>query len=234
MSDKGVLCMKILVADTSSSVCAVALFENEILISENMLDNGRTHSENFMPLVEKTLKDAKLELKDIDIIGVVVGPGSFTGIRIGIASCKAMAEVMNIKMVSVTSLESLACNEIGEASVICSMIDARNNQVYCGIFDSNYELQEPYLANDIQFVTNTLKKYSPICLIGDGAIKHKNLLSSFGAEIIALQELHAYHLGLCGFKKWTCGMAETADNLLPMYLRKSQAERMRDLHGSTN
>ena len=111
------------------------LFEDDKLIKENVLDNGRTHSENFMPLVKKTLEDANVSLDEIDYMGVVVGPGSFTGIRIGIASCKAMAEVKNIKIIPITSLESLAANEKGNSDIICSMIDARNNQVYCGIFN---------------------------------------------------------------------------------------------------
>ena len=227
--------MKILSIDTSSSICSVAILEDTKIIKEMHNFSEKEHSETLMPMIDELFKTTKLSLGNIGLIACSVGPGSFTGIRIGIATVKALAEVHNIPVVGVSSLEALAYQVTSSSkSYIGSLIDARNNQVYCGIFDSNYELQEPYLANDIQFVTNTLKKYSPICLIGDGAIKHKNLLSSFGAEIIALQELHAYHLGLCGFKKWTCGMAETADNLLPMYLRKSQAERMRDLHGSTN
>ena len=227
--------MKILSIDTASSICSVAILTDSKLEKELNIGNQKTHSENLMPLIQELLQSNQLSLNQIDLIVCDKGPGSFTGIRIGIATVKALAEVHNIPVVGVSSLEALAYQVTSSSkSYIGSLIDARNNQVYCGIFDSNYELQEPYLANDIQFVANTLKKYSPICLIGDGAIKHKNLLSAFGAEIIALQELHAYHLGLCGFKKWTCGMAETADNLLPMYLRKSQAERMRDLHGSTN
>lgn len=227
--------MKILAIDTSSSICSTAILDDEVLIDKNELNNGRTHSENLMPLIQELLQSNQLSLNQIDLIVCDKGPGSFTGIRIGIATVKALAEVHNIPVVGVSSLEALAYQVTSSSkSYIGSLIDARNNQVYCGIFDSNYELQEPYLANDIQFVTNTLKKYSPICLIGDGAIKHRNLLSSFGAEIITIQELHAYHLGLCGFKKWTCGIVETADTLLPMYLRKSQAERMRDLHGNTN
>lgn len=232
MSDKGVLCMKILVADTSSSVCAVALFENEILISENMLDNGRTHSENFMPLVEKTLKDAKLELKDIDIIGVVVGPGSFTGIRIGIASCKAMAEVMNIKMVSVTSLESLACNEIGEASVICSMIDARNNQVYCGIFDKDIIKKEDYIADDISTVLEKLQKYDDIIFVGDASVLHremiKNVLVNKKIRFSGKNKQNAHSLGIIVSRKAENGEFVSSDNIIPVYLRKSQAERMKN------
>ena len=73
--------MKNLVTDTSSSVCSVGLFEDDKLIVKNELDNGKTHSENFMPLVEKTLNDASMTLDDLDYIAVVVGPGSFTGIR---------------------------------------------------------------------------------------------------------------------------------------------------------
>lgn len=141
--------MKILVADTSSSVCTVGLFEDDKLINENALDNGKTHSENFMPLVKKTLDESNISLDEIECMGVVVGPGSFTGIRIGIASCKAMAEVKKIKVVPVTSLESLAGNEMHNSEIICAMIDARNNQVYCGIYDENINLKEELLADDI-------------------------------------------------------------------------------------
>lgn len=109
--------MKILACDTSSSVCAVGVFENDKLIIKNELDNGKTHSENFMPLVEKSLREVNLKLADMDYLSVVVGPGSFTGIRIGVASCKAMAEVANIKMISLYSLEVLARNEYGKGKI---------------------------------------------------------------------------------------------------------------------
>ena len=154
--------MKILVADTSSSVCAVGVFDNDKIITQNILDNGKTHSENFMPLIEKTLNQSEIKLNDIDCIGVVTGPGSFTGIRIGIASCKAMAEVKNIKMISVSSLESLAGNELGKSEIICSMVDARNNQVYCGIYDEDINLKEELIADDISIVLEKLKKYNNI------------------------------------------------------------------------
>ena len=106
--------MKILAIDTSSSVCSTALLENENIIDENNLDNGRTHSENLMPLIKELLERNELTLKDINLIAVTVGPGSFTGIRIGIASIKPMAEVWNIPVASVTSLETLARNDESE------------------------------------------------------------------------------------------------------------------------
>ncbi len=223
--------MKILVADTSSSVCAVGVFENDKLINENILDNGRTHSENFMPLVDKTLKSTNLNLNDMDYIAVSVGPGSFTGIRIGIASCKAMAEFKNIKIIPVTSLESLATNEIGSKDVICSMIDARNNQVYCGIFDKEIEKQEEYIADDILNVVEKLKKYDNIIFVGDGSALHKDTISKLLNRkkifFSTNNKQNANSLGIIAYKKAVKGEYCTADELVPLYLRKSQAERLK-------
>ena len=87
--------MKILAIDTSSDICGVALLEDAILIDDNSLKNGKTHSENLMPLIDEILKRNKISLGDINLIACVVGPGSFTGIRIGVSTVKAIAEVYN-------------------------------------------------------------------------------------------------------------------------------------------
>ena len=126
--------MRILAIDTSSPICSVAILENDNLIDEINLDDGRTHSENLMPLIDSILKRNNLDIKDIEMISCCVGPGSFTGIRIGVATIKPMAEILNIKIASVISLEVLAKN-VENTETIVSLIDARNNQVYCGIFD---------------------------------------------------------------------------------------------------
>ena len=120
--------MKNLAIDTSSEVCGVAILEDDKLIDDNSLNNGKTHSENLMPLIKEVLERNNLSLKEIDLISCVVGPGSFTGIRIGISAVKALAEVNNIKIASITSLESLVQNINSKTKV--SMIDARNDQVY--------------------------------------------------------------------------------------------------------
>lgn len=224
--------MKILGVDTSSSVCAVGIFENEKLLRENVLDNGRTHSENLMPLIEKTLNDADLNLDDIDCIAVVVGPGSFTGIRIGVASCKAMAEFKNIKIIPIISLESLAANEYGRHGIICSMIDAKNDQIFCGVFDENLKKVEEYMADDINSVLEKLTKYDNIIFVGNGSNVHKESINNFFKEKdIAFSDnntQNAKSLGIIANKKVLKCEFVSADELIPVYLRKSQAERMRD------
>ena len=168
--------MKNLAIDTSSSICSVAVLENDILIDEINLNDGRTHSENLMPLMEELLKRNSLDIKNIEMISCCTGPGSFTGIRIGVATIKPISEVLNIKIASVTSLEILAKN-VENAETIVSLIDARNNQVYCGIFDKEYNKKEDYIADDINNIIEILKKYKNIVCVGNGAILHKELLT---------------------------------------------------------
>ena len=220
--------MLVLSVDTSSSVCAVSLQENYNLIDEIDLDNGKTHSENFMPIVAEILEKNNKELKDINLIAAVVGPGSFTGIRIGIASIKALAEVYNIPVVEVTSLESLARN-VEVKNVVCSLIDVKNNQVYAGIFDANYEKLEDYIADDINTVIESLKKYNNIILVGDGSEKFADLLKENLVEVEFSNEnkQKAFSAGLIGLKKFEKNEVKNADSINPIYLRKSQAERMK-------
>lgn len=220
--------MKNLAIDTSSEVCGVALLEDNNLIDDNSLNNGRTHSENLMILVEEILKRNNVKLSEIDLISVVVGPGSFTGIRIGVATVKALAEVNDIKLAEVTSLESLSQN-ITDSKTKVSLIDARNDQVYCGIFDENNKLKEDYIADSINVVVHNISKYDNVTFVGNGAIKFKNLLienfkdCKFSEE----NEQIAKNAGIIGYNKYVQGNLKDANTILPIYLRKSQAERMK-------
>ena len=147
--------MKILAIDTSSKICSVAVFADDKVIDEINLDNGKTHSENLMPIVQEILSKNNIELENIGLISCCVGPGSFTGIRIGVSSIKAMAEVYNIPVASVTSLEILARADNSDKTKI-ALIDARNNQVYCGIFDKDYKILEDFMADDISEIINKI------------------------------------------------------------------------------
>ena len=221
--------MKILAIDTSSSICSTAILDDEVLIDKNELNNGRTHSENLMPLIDELLKRNNITVKDINLLACSVGPGSFTGIRIGVASIKAIAEVLKIKVAGVTSLETLAKN-VKDADTIVSLIDARNNQVYCGIFDRKCNKKEEYIADDINEVIKNLKKYDKITFVGSGAVLHKNLLKEEleNVKFSDLNEQSAENVGKIGYKKYLENDLCDADSILPIYLRKSQAERLKN------
>ena len=136
---------------------------------------------------------------------------------------------VEIPIASVTSLEALAYNVNTECDTICSIIDARNNQVYAGIFDREYNLLEEYIADDINVVIEALKKYKNIVYVGDGALIHKDLLNIENFEFENV--IHAISIGKCGYKKYKNNKIENADTVVPLYLRKSQAERMRNKNG---
>ena len=220
--------MRILAIDTSSPICSVAILENDNLIDEINLDDGRTHSENLMPLIDSILKRNNLDIKDIEMISCCVGPGSFTGIRIGVATIKPMAEILNIKIASVISLEVLAKN-VENTETIVSLIDARNNQVYCGIFDKKYNKKEEYLADDINNVIEVLKKYENIVLTGNGAVLHKELLIQNLNNLSFCSENNqsAKNCGKIGYKKYLENNLCNSDTIIPIYLRKSQTERLK-------
>lgn len=220
--------MKILAVDTSSAICSVAILDDDKLIDKNELDDGKTHSENLMPLLDGLLKRNSLDIKDIEMIACTVGPGSFTGIRIGVATIKPIAEVLNVKVASVMSLEALARN-VENKEIIVSLIDARNNQVYAGIFDKNYNKKEEYIADDINEVIKVLEKYETITFVGNGAILHKELLTNSlkNVEFVENNKQTAENVGKIGYKKYLENELCTADTIMPVYLRKSQAERLK-------
>ncbi len=222
--------MKILCVSTSSNIASVSIAENDKCILELNINNNKTHSETLIPLIDTLLHKTNLKLSDIDLIACDVGPGSFTGIRIGISTVKAIAESLNVPVIDVSSLEALAYNINNiQCKVICSLIDARNNQVYCGIFDKNYNLLENYLADDINNVIKVLQKYEDIIYVGDGAVLNKDLLKidNFKYDNV----IHTKNIAKCAYNKYKNNHTKTADSLVPLYLRKSQAERMRQKNG---
>lgn len=220
--------MLILGISTSSNIASVAISKDTECIKELNINNNKTHSETLVPLINELLNETNIKLQDIDLIACDNGPGSFTGIRIGISTVKAIAESLNIPVIAVSSLEGLAYN-IHDSECICSLIDARNNQVYCGLFDSNHTLIGNYMADDINAVLKVINQTKNVTFVGDGAVAHKDLLniSDFKSDNL----LHAKNINLCAFDKFSKGEILNADSILPMYLRKSQAERMRNLNG---
>ena len=229
--------MKILGVDTSSDICSVCLLEDTTVIKELHLNNGKTHSENLVPLLKELIDSCNITFSDINLIAIDKGPGSFTGIRIGIATIKAIAEVYNIKVVGVTSLRSLAFNEDYKNNSIISLIDARNNQVYCGVFNTGVD--DIYLALDINEALESIKTYvnENTIFVGDGSVLHKDLIQNFFKIQLKFSnnnDQSSVSTALAGLEIFNKGEFETADTILPFYLRKSQAERMKEINNNGN
>lgn len=199
--------MKILGIDTSSKRCTVCILEDNNMIIELHSDDEKTHSQTLMPLIDEMFKKTDLSLKDIYMLACCVGPGSFTGVRIGISTAKAFADVYNFKTFGVSSLEGLAYNIKEEISllhtssaaktgsspenskdckdytnqnislIICSLIDAKNENVYYGLFDENYNKIEELSTCSIDELIDKLKRLDkPIAFVGDGALAYKEKL----------------------------------------------------------
>jgi len=160
--------MNILAISTSGNICSVALLNNTNIILELNINDSKTHSENLMPLIKDLFIKSNMKLSDIDLIGIDNGPGSFTGIRIGVSTVKGLAVPNNIPIVPISSLEALSYNFIQNRGYICSLIDAKNSQVYCGIFDSENNLCTNYMADHINSIIPIINNYNNIIFVGDG------------------------------------------------------------------
>ena len=222
--------MKILSIDTSSNLCAVAVLEDSNLIKENILDDTKNHSEKIMPVIAQTLEEANLKLKDIDLIVCDKGPGSFTGIRIGVATVMSFADSLKIPTIGISSLETLMYNELlhnSKASFICPLIDAKNENVYFELYDNKASSVIAAECKNINDLISMLKPYSNICFVGDGATIYQDLLSSNlqNAMFSNHNEISSYSLGIAGLNAYN---AARKDDILPLYLRKSQAERAKE------
>lgn len=219
--------MKILSIDTASDLCTVAVLEDTNCIKEIIVNDARNHSEKIMPVIEQVLGETNLGLKDINLFVCDKGPGSFTGIRIGIGTVLAFRDTLNIPCVGISSLEALAYN-IKKDGLICSLIDAKNNNIYFGLFKLENNEYTQLINLDfktIDEVINILKEYNfPITFVGDGSITHKDLLKNNFNNCLFSENnnLSSYSLGLAGFNSYKKGIQTT---LMPLYLRKSQAER---------
>lgn len=230
--------MRILAVDTSSKNCSVAIVEvdenkNYNIIAFENSDDEKTHSQKLMPIIDKVFKEHNLTLKDMDLLACCVGPGSFTGIRIGIATMKAFADVTNIKTVSVTSLESLSYN-IEEDGIIIPIIDCKNNNVYSAIFSKENNTYKQIGKNISDNIDNAIRLYKAnvenknITFVGDGSILYKDLLTSKLSNKLIFSNKNiqsSISLAKCAYDKYLEGLYGDSNNLSPLYLRKSQAER---------
>lgn len=223
--------MLTLAFESSAKAASVALVRDEKLISQYSQCSGLTHSRTLLPMAEDMLKNAELGLDKVDVFAVAYGPGSFTGIRIGVSTVKGLAWATEKPCVGVSTLEAMAWHGLAAGGYICPVMDARRSQVYNGLF--KIEGEKPFrLCEDraiaLPLLGDELKKLdAPVFLVGDGAELTAAYLKEQGLPYVLapdnLRWQSAWGVAMAAMDK-TPG---NADELLPVYLRLSQAERER-------
>ncbi len=220
--------MKILAIDTSSFPASVAITEDNLLLGEYIIRNQRKHSQNIMVMTERLFNDLGIDISDIDTLAVTVGPGSFTGLRIGISTVRAFAQAINKPVAAVNTLEALAYNMLQRNGVVISMLDARRDEVFCGVYEIiNGEVKE-LVKPDVMTVSEICDKYKDTnaVLCGDGAIIHREEFEGiFNFAPMNLTETRASSLAIAAYNKAHKDELCHYNKVEPLYLRKSQAER---------
>ena len=225
--------MRILAFETSAKAGSVALMEDGHLLGENYQNAGLTHSVTLMSMAEAMLSHCGLTVKDIDAVAVAAGPGSFTGVRIGVAAAKGLAWGGEKPCYGVSTLEAMALNLGVYDGIVCPVMDARRSQVYNALFSAQEgkltRLQEDR-AISLEELKNELKNYEkPIFLVGDGSVLCYNTLSEDVPGLVLPPE-HRMHqravgVALLAVRQAREGIAPGGAELTPNYLRLSQAER---------
>lgn len=225
--------MKILAIDTSSNVATVAVTDDTKLAGEYILNHKKTHSQKIMPMLDEVMKSLEIDVNEIDLFAVVTGPGSFTGLRIGVAAVKALAQVTKKPVVSVDTLEGLAYNLPFCPHLIVPMMDARRSDVYTAVYDNGTSLEKIIrpCAISLEECVEQIKALGKTAVfLGDGAYLHKDYIKEqLGDNAlfapINVNEQRASSVAVCAASKLASGDTMTYSELEPYYIRKSQAER---------
>ena len=220
--------MKILAIDTSSKTCGVCILEDKKEIYKEDLVTDRSHSIKLMPIIDEVFSKTSLTLNDIDLIVCDKGPGSFTGIRIGVATAKAFADSLDKPLIGVSSLEALAYSYLAHNGYICSILDAKHTNCYTALYKAENGIISTTIepcSLSLDEALEKLKNYTNITLIGDGACSFKDdILEAIPTSEFANSNLiDSFNLGLAGYTKFK--NKDFAD-ALPMYLKKPQAQKL--------
>ena len=226
--------MKIIAIDASGIAGSVAYMKDGQLVGEYYICHKLTHSETIMPMLEHLKDLIGIELDEVDAIAVTSGPGSFTGLRIGVATAKAMALALQVPVIGVPTLDVIAHNMVYTDKLICPIMDARRNQVYTSLYKWNKEVLEriaDHNALDMgELLQNLNDREEDIIFIGDGIEVFKGQIldtlgerAKFAPSFLKMQR--ASTLGHIACEEYAKGNTVDADLFAPIYLRKSQAER---------
>lgn len=226
--------LKILAVDTSAKAASTAIVEDGKIIAESFINTKLTHSQTMLPMVENMLRACAVSVDEIDGFAVSVGPGSFTGLRIGISLVKGLAFSTQKKCAPVSTLEAL-CYNVSTVGRICAVMDARCSQVYTATFDFDGEkytrVTEDEAISILELEENVKKYQNDVIFVGDGAQMCYNKLKDtcknvlISAENVRFQR--ASSVAAVAEMMFSQGNAVSAEELVPSYLRLPQAQRER-------
>lgn len=210
--------------DSSAVTASASLTDNGKVIKNEFINAGLTHSETLLPLIKNVMQGT--DYSDLDAIAVTVGPGSFTGIRIGVATAKGLAFINDTKCIPVSTLEAIAYNFVDDEVIVCAVMDARRMQFYNALFEVKngvvYRLT-PDRAISIADLENELKNYDNVVIAGDGA---KLCYDNLHLDNVRLAQDNKVYQNAVGVSLAANDKEKiTAKMLVPVYLRPSQAER---------
>ena len=228
--------MKILAIECSATACSVAILDNEKIIASGYINVKLTHSQTLMPIAESMLKASMTDLSEIEGFAVSVGPGSFTGIRIGISAVKGLAAPKNLPCVGVSTLRAMAENYNDTDCIVCAVMDARCNQVYNALFDisggkisrlcEDRALMCDELAENIKNISQNSEKR--VIIVGDGAeifYPYVKDIENVAMSSPSRRFQNAVGVGTAAITDFENNSYQSPEELLPVYLRLPQAER---------
>lgn len=216
--------MLLLSVDSSAVTASAALTDGDKIIKSEFINKGLTHSETLLPLIKSVMEG--YDYKELNAIAVTAGPGSFTGIRIGVATVKGLAFVNNTPCISVSTLEAIAYNFTDENCIVCAVMDARRMQFYNAVFKVENGTVTRFCedrAISIEDLKADIEKYENVVIAGDGA---ELCYNNIGIQNITLaDENKRFQNGIGVARAAQNKETITASALMPVYLRLSQAER---------
>lgn len=225
--------MKILGIDTSTKICSLGLIEEEDILIEYTLNNiQKKHSSILVPVIKDIFERVNLKLQDIDGIAVSLGPGSFTGLRIGLGVAKGLSYAGSLPLLGIPTLDALALSLKGMPCLICPILDAKKDEIYNAVFrgDNNIEKVMDYKCEDIN---SLLVRLSPlrekIIFIGEGLIRYQEIIKErIGQDALFIDPQLVFPRGtnvaFLGLEKLKMGKEDNISTLSPLYLRKPEAE----------
>ena len=223
--------MKILVIDTSGPVCGTAVMDEDKVYSEFTAQNKNTHSASLMPMIEAALNAAGTEISSLDAVAAVTGPGSFTGVRIGVATAKGLAHGAGIPCIPVDALEALGSSAGDFDGIVCPIQDARAGQVYGAAFRQGERLigDAPMKLED--YLDTVEKLGERFLFIGDGAPVHRKAITEQMGEKAVFAPAHRGYLrpSAAGFIALSKGKSTDYLGLQATYLRPPNAQKNKKL-----